>query len=482
MDKNEIAVVGLAVMGQNLILNMADHGHRVVAFNRTVAKVDEFLAGPAQGKSIVGAHSIDEMLDLLESPRRIMLMVKAGQVVDEWIDLLLPKLSAGDILIDGGNSLYTDTQRRQKFLAEKGIRYLGVGVSGGEEGARNGPSVMPGGSSEAWPFVKNIFQDISAKTTSGEPCCEWVGVNGAGHFVKMVHNGIEYGDMQLIVESWDLLRRIGRIGDDRMVDIFREWNTGDLSSYLVEITADILSRKEADGVLLVDRILDAAGQKGTGKWTVNNALDHGTPLTLITEAVFARGLSAIKDERVKASRLVPGDVVKVPTMGDFVADVRDALLAAKIISYAQGFMLLRQASREENWDLDFGGIAMLWRGGCIIRSVFLERIRDAFRNAKDLESLLMDPWFSGVLKKCQPGWRRVVATAALHGVALPAMSSALAFFDGYRNADSPAKLLQAQRDYFGAHTYERTDKPRGEFFHTDWIGSGAFAKSGSYSA
>jgi len=482
MAGNEIAVVGLAVMGQNLILNMADHGHSVVAYNRTVSKVDDFLAGPAKGKSIVGAHSVEEMVALLAKPRRVMLMVKAGAVVDEWIDRIAPHLQAGDILIDGGNSLYTDTVTRSARLAPLGIHYLGVGVSGGEEGARNGPSVMPGGSAEAWPAVKAIFQDISAKTTQGEPCCEWVGNGGAGHFVKMVHNGIEYGDMQLIGEAWQMLRKAGNVDDARMVEIFHEWNRGELSSYLVEITADILSRREPDGTLLVDRILDAAGQKGTGKWTVNNALDFGTPLTLITEAVFARGLSALKEERVKASALVAGNTLAALPSGELVQDVHDALLAAKMISYAQGYMLMRQASREFSWNLDFGSIAMLWRGGCIIRSVFLERIRDAFRKAPDLESLLMDPWFAGILERCQPGWRRVVANAALQGIAIPAMSSALAFFDGYRSAQLPANLLQAQRDYFGAHTYERTDQPRGKFFHTDWIGSGGFAQSGSYSA
>jgi 6-phosphogluconate dehydrogenase len=482
MDKQDIAVVGLAVMGQNLILNMADHGHKVVAYNRTVAKVDAFLAGPAQGKSIVGAHSVSEMVALLEKPRRVMLMVKAGAVVDEWIELIAPHLEAGDIIIDGGNSLYTDTADRAARLTARGIHYLGVGISGGEEGARNGPSIMPGGDAAAWPVVKDIFQSIAAKTGRGEPCCDWVGAGGAGHFVKMVHNGIEYGDMQLIGEAWHLLRAVGKVDDPGMVDVFEGWNRGELSSYLIEITVDILKRREPDGSLLVDHILDAAGQKGTGKWTVNNALEFGSPLTLITEAVFARGLSALKDERVKASGLVAENTIQASLAASFIDDVRDALLAAKIISYAQGFMLMRQASHEFAWTLDFGNVAMLWRGGCIIRSVFLERIRDAFRARLDLESLLMDPWFADVLQRCQPGWRRTVATAALYGIPLPAMASALAFFDGYRTAVLPAKLLQAQRDYFGAHTYERTDSPRGQFFHTDWIGSGGFAQSGSYSA
>ncbi len=482
MEKNEIAVVGLAVMGQNLILNMADHGHSVVAYNRTLSKVDEFLAGPARGKSIVGAHSVEEMVSLLQKPRRVMLMVKAGSVVDETIAAIQPHLEAGDILIDGGNSLFSDTRRRTQELAAKGIRYLGVGVSGGEEGARKGPSIMPGGDGEAWPFVKSLFTDIAAHTAEGEACCDWVGADGAGHFVKMVHNGIEYGDMQLIGEAWHLLRSVGKVGDDRMAKLFSEWNEGELSSYLIEITADILKRREADGTLLVDHILDAAGQKGTGKWTVNQALDMGSPLTLITEAVFARGLSALKEERVLASQKVQGNVIRIPLTPSFERDVRDALLAAKLISYAQGFMLLREASAEYGWKLDLGRIAMLWRGGCIIRSAFLERIRDAYAQNPALPSLLMDPWFAMVLKRCQPGWRQVVATAALHGIPLPAMSSALSFFDGYRSAQLPANLLQAQRDYFGAHTYERTDAPRGQFFHTDWIGSGGFAKSGTYSA
>lgn len=482
MASHEIAVVGLAVMGQNLILNMADHGHRVVAYNRTPSKVDDFLEGPAKGKSIVGAHSIEEMVSLLEKPRKVMLMVKAGSVVDDYIQKITPHLESGDMIIDGGNSLYTDTVRRSEALAQKGLLYLGVGVSGGEEGARHGPSIMPGGHSAAWPFVQGIFKDIAAKTTAGEPCCDWVGPDGAGHFVKMVHNGIEYGDMQLIGEAWHVLRTIGKVRDGEMSGIFQKWNEGELSSYLIEITADILKRTEPNGTLLVDQILDTAGQKGTGKWTVNSALDMGTPLTLITEAVFARGLSSLKDERVKASKRISENTIKVPLGDTFIKDVEDALLAAKIVSYAQGFMLLRRASQEFSWNLDFGNIAMLWRGGCIIRSVFLERIRDAFQTDPHLESLLMDPWFSAVLKKAQMGWRKVVATASLYGVPVPAISSALAFFDGYRSAQLPANLLQAQRDYFGAHTYERIDKPRGEFFHTDWIGSGAFSQSGSYSA
>ena len=481
MSQGDIAVVGLAVMGQNLILNMADHGFTVVAYNRTASKVAEFLEGPAKGKSIIGATTIPGMLSMLKAPRRVMFMVKAGAVVDEMIAQVAPLLEPGDILIDGGNSHYLDTTRRQKELALKGILYVGSGVSGGEEGARNGPSIMPGGDPKAWPFLQPIFTAISAKTDKGEACCEWVGPGGSGHFVKMVHNGIEYGDMQLIAESWQMLRRVGKVSDDAMAPIFAKWNQGELSSYLIEITADILTRKEGD-VLLVDRIVDAAGQKGTGKWTGINALDLGIPLTLITEAVFARALSSLKDERVQASQSISEVVVPTSLGSTFVQDVHDALLASKIISYAQGYMLMRAAATEQAWPLNFGSIALLWRGGCIIRSAFLERIRDAFRRDPSIASLVVDPWFSELLGRLQPGWRRAVAAAVQSGVAIPAISSALAFFDGYRSAQSGANLLQAQRDYFGAHTYERVDRPRGESHHTDWIGSGAFAKSGSYSA
>ena len=476
----DIAVIGLAVMGQNLILNMADHGFTVVAFNRTQAKVNEFVKGPALGKSIIGATSVTQMLSLLKKPRRVMLMVKAGSVVDDLIAQISPELEAGDILIDGGNSHYADTTRRQKELAAKGLLYIGTGVSGGEEGARNGPSIMPGGDARAWPHVKPIFQAIAAKTDAGEPCCEWVGEGGAGHFVKMVNNGIEYGDMQLICEAWQSLRKITKLSDDSIAKTFADWNKGELASYLIEITADILQRRESDGSLLVDKILDAAGQKGTGKWTGINALDLGVPLTLITEAVFARSLSALKDERVAAHGLVSRVSSQGPQLN--TADVHDALLAAKIVSYAQGFMLMRAAAAEQGWILDYGSIAMLWRGGCIIRSTFLNRIRDAFVRDASLASLLIDPWFSELLARLQPGWRRATAAALLAGVAVPANASALTFFDGYTSAESGASLLQAQRDYFGAHTYERTDKLRGEFHHTDWIGSGAFAKSGTYNA
>jgi 6-phosphogluconate dehydrogenase len=469
-------------MGQNLILNIADHGFTVVAYNRTASKVQEFLDGPAKGKSIVGAASVEEMLSKLKRPRRVMLMVKAGTVVDEMISQIAPHMEAGDILIDGGNSHYADTERRQKELAIKNINYVGSGVSGGEEGARNGPSIMPGGNPEAWNSLKPIFQAISAKTEHGEACCEWVGEGGSGHFVKMVHNGIEYGDMQLIAEAWQMLRLVGRVGDEEIAKTFQEWNQGELSSYLIEITAEILTRREPDGALLVDRILDAAGQKGTGKWTGINALDQGIPLTLITEAVFARSLSALKGERVAASHVVPRHTELVHVGSSFVQDVHDALLASKIVSYAQGFMLMRAAAAEQGWKLDYGAIALLWRGGCIIRSSFLGRIRDAFQRDAGLASLLVDPWFRDLLARLQPGWRRAAAAALQAGVPIPAVASALTFFDGYTSAQSGANLLQAQRDYFGAHTYERIDRPRGEFHHTDWIGSGAFAKSGSYSA
>jgi len=478
----DIAVVGLAVMGQNLILNMADHGFKVVAYNRTHSKVQEFLDGPAQGKSIVGATSIPEMLAQLKKPRRVMFMVKAGSVVDDMIAQVAPLLEPGDILIDGGNSNYGDTERRLTEMEALGILYVGCGVSGGEEGARNGPSIMPGGSVAAWPHIEAIFKGISAKTESGESCCEWVGSGGSGHFVKMVHNGIEYGDMQLITEAWQLLRHVGKRSDDQIATIFAEWNKGPLASYLIEITADILKWKEPDGSLLVDHILDAAGQKGTGKWTGINALELGTPLTLITEAVFARTLSSWKEERVAASTLIESKLLDVTVPATFVQDVHDALLAAKMISYAQGFLLMRAAAKERGWALDYGSVALLWRGGCIIRSAFLGRIRDAYAHNPEIASLVVDPWFQARLAEGQSGWRRTLCAAIQAGIALPAMSSALSFFDGYRTANSGASLIQAQRDYFGAHTYERTDKPRGEFFHTDWIGSGAFAKSGSYSA
>ncbi len=468
MEKADIGLIGLAVMGQNLVLNIADHGFGVAVYNRTTQKVDEFLAGEAQGKPIIGAHGIAELCEKLTSPRKVMLMVKAGEVVDHFIEQLLPHLDPGDVIIDGGNSLYTDTERRTRYCKEKGILYLGIGVSGGEEGARFGPSLMPGGNKAAWPLVKDIFQAIAAKV-DGEPCCQWVGEGGAGHYVKMVHNGIEYGDMQLICEAFQLLREGIGLTDDELAQTFSDWNQGVLNSYLIEITADILKVKE-DGALLVDKILDTAGQKGTGKWTAINALEMGIPLTLIGEAVFARFLSALKDMRVQASRVLQGPQTEF--QGDKTAAVeaaRDALYASKIVSYTQGFMLMQQAAREYGWDLKYGDIALIWRGGCIIRSQFLGNIKQAYQKNPQLENLLLDGFFREAIHAAQKGWRKTLTQAVELGIPAPAFSSALSFYDGYRLERLPANLLQAQRDYFGAHTYERVDKPRGQFFHTDWI-------------
>ena len=481
----DIALIGLAVMGQNLILNMNDHGFTVAAFNRTVAKVDEFLAGAAKGTKVIGAHSLEEMVSLLKKPRRVMLMVKAGPPVDEFIEHLLPLLESGDIIIDGGNSLFEDTARRVKLVESKGLLYVGTGVSGGEEGARNGPSIMPGGSPAAWPHVKNIFQSIAAKV-DGAPCCDWVGEVGAGHYVKMVHNGIEYGDMQLIGEAYNILKNGLALSNDEMEKVFTEWNTGELDSYLIEITRDILAYKDTDGQPLVDKILDTAGQKGTGKWTVQNSAELGIPITLITEAVYARCVSALKDERVKAAKKLKGPKPLLPqskkpeAKKEFIANVRDALYASKIISYAQGYMLLRTAAAEYKWNLNYGGIALMWRGGCIIRSRFLGKIKEAYDNNPKLVNLLLDDYFRGEIKRCQKGWRTAIAAAVKRGIPVPAFSTAISFFDGYRSANLPANLLQAQRDYFGAHTYERIDKPRGEFFHTNWTGKGGTTASGSY--
>lgn len=482
MVEADIGLIGLAVMGQNLVLNMNDHGYTVAVFNRTVSKVDEFLKGPAKGTKVVGAHTLEEFIRLLKRPRRIMLMVKAGEPVDEFIGLCLPFLEPGDILIDGGNSLFTDTIRRCRELKEKGILFIGTGISGGEEGARYGPSIMPGGDPHAWPHVREIFQSISAKV-DGEPCCDWVGDEGAGHYVKMVHNGIEYGDMQLISEAYSLLKNALGFGAQELQRIFSEWNKGDLDSYLIEITAKIFEVKDTDGKLLLDKILDVAGQKGTGKWTVINALDLGMPLTLIGEAVFARCLSAMKEERVSASLLLKGPETKFD--GDreaFAHCIRQALYASKIISYAQGFMLMQQAAKDYKWQLNYGGIALMWRGGCIIRSQFLGKIKEAFTKHPDLKSLLLDEYFLKEILSRQAGWRKAVSKAAELGVAIPCISTALSFYDGYRSAQLPANLLQAQRDFFGAHTYERTDKPRGQFFHTDWTGTGGKVSSGSYNA
>ena len=468
MPNSDIGLIGLAVMGQNLVLNMADHGFTVSVFNRTTSRVDEFIAGPAAGKSIVGSHSLEAFCQSLQRPRRVMLMVKAGQAVDDFIERLRPYLEPGDIIIDGGNSLYTDTQRRVDALAGQGLLYLGVGVSGGEEGARHGPSLMPGGNPDAWPAVRDIFQAIAARV-DGEACCQWMGGGGAGHYVKMVHNGIEYGDMQLICEAYQLLREGLQLPVTRLQEIFGQWNNGVLDSYLIEITRDILGVRDTDGVPLVDKVLDTAGQKGTGKWTGIDALEAGVPLTLIAEAVFTRFLSTLKTQRVAASLRLPGPEPQPAGNRDaMIEDIHDALYASKIISYAQGFMLLASTSRDRGWELDFGNIALVWRGGCIIRSRFLNNIKQAFDKTPRLDNLLLDDFFHDAIAEAQPGWRRSLQFAIGAGLPTPAFSSALAFYDGYRCATLPANLLQAQRDYFGAHTYERVDKARGTFFHSDW--------------
>jgi 6-phosphogluconate dehydrogenase len=477
----DIGLIGLAVMGQNLVLNMNDHGYKVAVFNRTVSKVDDFINNEAKGTQVVGAHSIEELVSLLKRPRRVMLMVKAGETIDKMIEALVPHLEKGDIIIDGGNSLYTDSNRRTKTLEEKGLLFIGTGVSGGEEGARHGPSIMPGGSPAAWPHVKEIFQSIAAKVDDGTPCCDWVGENGAGHYVKMVHNGIEYGDMQLICEAYQLLRDGVGLNADELHNVFAEWNEGELDSYLIEITRDIFGFRDEDGTPMVDKILDTAGQKGTGKWTGISSLELGVPVTLIGEAVYARCLSAMKDERVLASKVLTGPkAAPVADRQAFIEDVRRALYCSKMISYAQGYMLLREAAKEEGWNLNLGGIALMWRGGCIIRSRFLGKIKEAFDKNPRLQNLLLDDFFSKTLIGYQAAWRSAVIQAIGAGVPTPAFSTALAFFDGYRTERLPANLLQAQRDYFGAHTYERIDKPRGEFFHTNWTGRGGRVSSGSY--
>ena len=485
--QGDIGLIGLAVMGQNLVLNMNDHGYTVVVYNRTTSKVDDFLANEAKGTKVQGAHSIEELVAKLKRPRRIMMLVKAGQPVDDFIAQITPHLEPGDIIIDGGNSLFDDTNRRQRELEAKGLLFIGTGVSGGEEGARRGPSIMPGGSPAAWPHVKEIFQSISAKVEDGSPCCDWVGEEGAGHYVKMVHNGIEYGDMQLICEAYNILKNGLGMNEQELHDTFAEWNKGELDSYLIEITRDIFAKKDADGSPLVNKILDTAGQKGTGKWTVINSLDLGTPITLMAEAVYARCVSAMKDDRVRAARKLKGPKPAIPTARNakkraaLVQEVRDALYASKIISYAQGYMLMQAAAKEYGWKLNWGGIALMWRGGCIIRSRFLGKIKEAFDKKPKLTNLLFDDYFKGEIKKSQKGWRNIVATAAKRGIPAPAFSTALAFFDSFRSAVLPANLLQAQRDYFGAHTYERVDKPRGEFFHTNWTGHGGNTSSTTYS-
>ena len=480
----DIGLIGLAVMGQNLVLNMNDHGYRVAVFNRTVSKVDDFLADEAKGTQVVGAHSIEELLGSLKRPRRVMLMVKAGDTVDQMIEQLVPHLEKGDIIIDGGNSHFPDSTRRTKALNEKGILFIGTGVSGGEEGARKGPSIMPGGNPEAWPHVKDIFQSIAAKVEDGTPCCDWVGEDGAGHYVKMVHNGIEYGDMQLICEAYQLLKEGLGLGADELHEVFADWNKGELDSFLIEISAEIFAKKDEDGKPMIDKILDTAGQKGTGKWTAISALDLGMPVTLIGEAVFARCLSALKDERVSASKILQGPKhsENPHEKKQFVEDVRRALYCSKIISYAQGYMLLRDAAKDQGWNLNMGGIALMWRGGCIIRSRFLGKIKDAYDSNPSLTNLLLDNFFSKLLNDYQQSWRHANIHAIRYGVPTPAFSTALAFYDGYRTERLPANLLQAQRDFFGAHTYERVDKPRGQFFHTNWTGRGGRVSSGSYNA
>jgi len=481
MTRAEIGLVGLAVMGENLILNMESKGFTVACFNRTVSKVDSFVNGRAKGKRIIGCRSVAELVKALKKPRKVMLMVKAGPAVDGFIDQLLPHLEDGDIIIDGGNSHFPDTIRRCKYLESKGKLYIGTGVSGGEEGALMGPSIMPGGSPAAWEHVKPIFQKIAAHTADGQPCCDWVGENGAGHFVKMVHNGIEYGDMQLICETYQMMKEALGMSNQQMHEVFTEWNNGELDSYLIEITRDILGYRDEDGNEVIDLILDTAGQKGTGKWTAIGALELGQPLTLIGEAVFARCLSALKGERTEAADVLAGPTVQFTGDRDaFVDDLREALYASKIVSYAQGYQLMRAAAKEYKWNLNYGGIALMWRGGCIIRSAFLERIKEAFDKSPDLTNLLLEGFFRTAIESAQPGWRRVVAAAAEMGIPSPAFSAALAYYDGYRHGRLPANLLQAQRDYFGAHTYERVDKPRGQFFHTNWTGRGGDTAASTY--
>ena len=481
---SDIGLIGLAVMGDNLVLNMESKGFHVSVFNRTVEKVDKFMEGRGKGKNIYGARSLEDFVSSLKSPRKVFLMVKAGQAVDDFIDKLIPLLDKGDIIIDGGNTHFPDTTRRTAYVESKGLLYVGTGVSGGEEGALNGPSMMPGGSPAAWPYVKPIFQGICAKVADGTPCCDWVGEGGAGHFVKMVHNGIEYGDIQLICECYQIMKDILGMTNEEMHEVFAEWNKGDLDSYLIEITRDILAKKDEDGKYVLDYILDTAGQKGTGKWTAVAALDAGVPLTLIGEAVFARCLSAQKEERVAASKILQGPS-PVKFTGDrkaFLEDLRKALFAAKVVSYAQGYTLMRAAAKEYGWNLNYGGIALMWRGGCIIRSVFLGKIKEAFDKNPDIANILLDPYFCDKLAEAQQGWRNVLGQAIVNGVPAPTLSAALEYYDGYRCGRLPANLLQAQRDYFGAHTYERTDRPRGEFFHTNWTGHGGDTVAGTYIA
>ncbi len=483
MSKADIGLIGLAVMGENLVMNMESKGFSVAVYNRTLEKVTNFVEGRAKDKRIFGAYSLEELVSNLKKPRKVMLMVKAGQPVDDFIEQLIPLLEAGDIIIDGGNSHFPDTIRRTRYVEEQGLFYVGTGVSGGEEGALLGPSLMPGGSPEAWPHIKPIFQAVAAKVEDGSPCCEWVGQGGSGHFVKMVHNGIEYGDMQLICEAYHLMKELLGLSADEMHEVFKEWNQGELDSYLIEITRDILAYKDEDGSPLVEKILDTAGQKGTGKWTAVSALDEGVPLTLIGEAVFSRFLSALKEERVAASRVLEGPIPSFTgDKKEFINDIRQALFASKIVSYAQGYALMREAAKSHGWDLNYGGIALMWRGGCIIRSAFLGDIKKAFDHNPELANLLLDPFFKEKIAAAGESWRRVCATAMIQGIPVPAFSAALSYYDGYRSGRLPANLLQAQRDYFGAHTYERVDRPRGEFFHTNWTGQGGSTAASIYNA
>lgn len=481
MKKADIGLIGLAVMGENLVLNMESKGFTVAVYNRTTEKVIKFIDGRAKDKKIIGAKSLHELVDCLSKPRKLMIMVKAGDPVDMIIDSLIPLLDIGDIIIDGGNSNFNDTIRRCKTVEKEGLLYIGTGVSGGEEGALIGPSIMPGGSKDAWPFVKDIFQAISAKVEDGTPCCDWVGENGAGHYVKMVHNGIEYGDMQLICETYQLMKQMVGMNHDEMHQVFKKWNEGELDSYLIEITRDILAFKDTDGSPLVEKILDTAGQKGTGKWTGISALNEGVPLTLIAEAVFARCISSMKDERVQASKVLEGPNATIDfDKEDIINDLEDALYLAKIVSYAQGYTLLKAAAATYGWDLNYGGIALMWRGGCIIRSQFLGKIKEAFDNDSGLMNLLLDPFFKDKANKCQMSLRKIVSYAALNGISVPSLSSALSYYDGYRAERLPANLLQAQRDYFGAHTYERVDDERGKFHHTNWTGRGGDTSASTY--
>ena len=483
-QKSDIGLIGLAVMGENLVLNMESKGFRVSVFNRTLSRVDNFMAGRGAGKNIFGAHSLEELVESLERPRKVFLMIKAGAAVDGLIEQLIPLLEQGDVIIDGGNTHFPDTARRREYVERRGLLYIGTGVSGGEEGALKGPSMMPGGSPAAWPLVKPIFQSICAHVADGSPCCDWVGEGGAGHFVKMVHNGIEYGDIQLICECYQIMKDCLGMSNAEMSEVFGEWNRGDLDSYLIEITRDILAKKDDDGRYVLDYILDTAGQKGTGKWTAEAALDAGIPLTLITESVYSRSLSAQKEERVAASKVLEG-----PRPARFSGDraalisaLQSALFASKVVSYAQGFALMRAAAAENGWDLNYGNIALMWRGGCIIRSVFLGKIKEAFDADPSLANIMLAPYFRQKLASAQAGWRQVIALAVENGIPVPTLSAALSYYDGYRSERLPANLLQAQRDYFGAHTYERTDRPRGEFFHTNWTGTGGDTTSGTYNA